>query len=72
MSRKITSYTILRKTDDIQLAAEVRDCIKRGWQPYGNMVVVYESVPCGVRIYFCQPMVKYEVPTETKHGYPEK
>lgn len=63
MSQEITSYTILRKTDDIQLAAAVRDHIKHGWQPYGNLVAVYESVPCEVRIHFCQAMVKY---TETK------
>jgi hypothetical protein len=40
MEKKITSYTVIRMLNPVQLAESVNEYIKNGWQPFGPLSTV--------------------------------
>jgi hypothetical protein len=61
--RKIVDYTVLFCVDNADLSTEVREKIKKGWQPYGR--------PFMVTLGLCQAMVKYADDETGKSSYDE-
>lgn len=55
IDRKIIDYMVIGSDSPIvnHLTQKVRDAMKSGWQPFGNICTVRGST-------FFQPMVKYE------------
>ena len=55
--KKIVDYKVARYFDNTSTFSEiVRDAIKEGWRPYGELVVDHAS---GCSTYYVQAMVKY-------------
>jgi len=57
---KIINYDIMRHPNPEALERAVRNAIRNGWQPFGNLTIEKILINNRQALYYIQPIVKYD------------